>query len=131
MRSATLLLFLLPLAACAAGAPGISGGELRAIDINGAPIVGERPLTLRLESGRASGSAGCNSFSGSYRSNGRGELKFGPLEVTRMACDAGLMEQEARYLSILDSAESFNRYGGGGVSVIAPDGRAIRFRPAR
>ena len=130
MRSA-ILFFILPLAACATGAPGLTAGELRAVDVNGAPIVGDRPLTLRLENGRASGSAGCNSFSGTYGSSRRAELEFGPLAVTRMACDPALMEQEARYLSILDAAESFNRYGDGGVSVIAPDGRAIRFRPVR
>jgi heat shock protein HslJ len=130
MRSA--ILFVLPFAAaCAATAPGMAAGELRAVDVNGVAVVGERPLTLRLEGGRASGSAGCNSFSGTYSSSRRAELEFGPLAVTRMACDPQLMEQEARFLSILDAAESFNRYSDGGVSVIAPDGRAIRFRPAR
>lgn len=129
MRSA--ILFTLPLAACAAGLAGIDGGELRAVDVNGAPIVGERPLTLRIEDGRASGSAGCNSFSATFRTKGRGEIDFGPLAVTRMACEPQIMEQEARYLAILDAAESFNRYSDGGVSVIAPDGRAVRFRPVR
>ena len=129
MRSA--ILFILPLAAaCATGAASIAGGALRAVDVNGAPIVGDRPLTLTLSDGQASGSAGCNSFTATYRSN-REELEVGPLAVTRMACDPPLMEQEARYLSILDAAETYNRYGDGGVSVIAPDGRAIRFRPAR
>ena len=129
MRSA--ILFILPLAACATGAAGIGSGELRAVDVNGVAVVGERPLTLRLDSGRVSGSAGCNSFSGTYRSRGGDKLEFGPLAATRIACDPQLMEQEARYLSILDAAESYNRYGDGGVSIIAPDGRAIRFRPVR
>jgi heat shock protein HslJ len=120
-----------PLAGCAtASAPGISDRELRAADVNGAPTVGDRPLTLRLSAGQASGSSGCNSFTASYRLSGD-ELEFGPIGSTRMACEAQVMDQESRYLAILDAAENLARYGDGSVSVIAPDGRAIRFRPVR
>jgi heat shock protein HslJ len=46
-----------------------------------------------------------------------------------MACERAIMEQERRFLSILAAARSYSRYGNGSLSIIAPDGRAIRFRP--
>jgi heat shock protein HslJ len=130
MRPIVVLTLLL--AACATSSGGARiGGEWRAADVNGVPIVGG-PLTLRLGSGsQASGSAGCNSFTGTYELRSRERIDFGPLGATRMACDPAVMEQEARYLAILDAAENYSRYGDGSLSIIAADGRAIRFRPVR
>jgi heat shock protein HslJ len=45
----------------------------------------KRPVTMRLESGRLTGFAGCNNFSGSYTLDG-GQLKIGPVASTQMAC---------------------------------------------
>jgi heat shock protein HslJ len=44
-------------------------------------------LTLRAD-GKAEGNAGCNRFRGTFLSETPGELKFGPLMTTRMACPA-------------------------------------------
>jgi heat shock protein HslJ len=127
-----LLLSLLALSACAAGSLGarFDGRDLVAEAVNDAPVSGTRPLTLRLENGRASGNAGCNTFSGSYKLSEE-RLEFGPLATTRMACDPASMEQEARFLATLAAVRSYSRYGNGSLSLIAPDGRAIRFRPGR
>ena len=126
------LLPLLALSACATTAlgPNIQGRDWRAQDLNGLPAVGDRPLTLRLDGGQASGNSGCNSFTGTYKIS-EGKLEFGPLASTRMMCDAAVMEQETRFLSILAATRSYSRYGSGAVSVIAPDGRAIRFAETR
>jgi heat shock protein HslJ len=107
----------------------LGGAEWRAVDINGAPVLAEAAATLRLDSGRASGNAGCNRFSGSYElARVQERLRFGPLATTRMACAPAIMEQEQRYLSILEFVRSYNFYGDGSLSLIAPDGRAIRYR---
>jgi heat shock protein HslJ len=45
----------------------------------------DRPVALRFESGRLSGFAGCNNFSGSYTLAGD-QLKIGPVASTQMAC---------------------------------------------
>jgi heat shock protein HslJ len=45
----------------------------------------QRPVTMRFESGRLSGFAGCNNFSGSYTLAGD-QLKIGPVASTQMAC---------------------------------------------
>lgn len=125
------LLSLLAVSACATGTLGgyLAGRNLVAEAVNDAPPVGARPLTLRLDNGRASGNGGCNSFSTTYKLSGE-RLEFGPIASTRMACEAALMEQEARYFAILAGVRSYSRYGNGSVSLIAPDGRAIRFRAA-
>ena len=130
MRILPILLLLPFIAACAG--PGISrigDSELTAADVNGVPVLAGKPLTLRLGPDRsASGSSGCNSFTASYQVESRERIAFGPIASTRMACAPAIMEQESRYLAILDAAESYTVYGSGGVSIIAPDGRAIRFR---
>ena len=125
-----LLLSLLALSACATASLGsrFDGRELVAEAVNDAPVAGTRPLTLRLDGGRATGSSGCNSFSGSYKVSEE-RIEFGPIAVTEMACEPAVMEQERSFLSILAAVRSYSRYGNGSLSLIAPDGRAIRFRP--
>ena len=130
MRPLLLLLCLLA-GACAAGAGNqrFSGQEWRASDINGVPVTGDRALTLRLQDGeQASGNAGCNSFSGTYQLMRDEGIRFGTLTTTRMACPPEIMEQERRFLSILETVRGYSFYSDGGMSLISPDGRAIRFR---
>ena len=132
MRIPPTLLALLAFSACATSATAakIEGRDWRAQDVNGVPVTGDRPPTLRLQGKRATGNAGCNNFAGSYKLKS-GRIEFGPVISTRMACDPAVMEQERRFISILAAARSFTRYGNGSLSLIAPDGRAIRFRPVR
>jgi heat shock protein HslJ len=68
---------------------------------------GDRAPTLRLESasGRASGFAGCNRFSGPYTLSGD-SLSFGPLVSTRMACAQG-NDVEVSYLAALGNVRTF------------------------
>lgn len=131
----TLLpLVLLPLltltTACSgSGIPRIGSGDFVAADVNGVPVQSGTRLTLRLApEGEASGNSGCNSFTTRYQTKSRDRIDFGPIAATRMACPAAVMEQEARFVAILDAAESYSVYGNGSLSIIAPDGRAIRFR---
>jgi heat shock protein HslJ len=78
--------------------------------------------------GKASGNAGCNTYSGDYRADGKA-LKVGPLAGTRMFCDkpAGVMDQEKQYLAALQSAATYEitgrtltiRDAGGAMQVLA------------
>jgi len=100
--------------ACSKGAPeGTSpiqspvGVEWRLASIGGTPAgtgANGQPATLRLDetSGRASGYAGCNQFTGSYTLAGS-SLSFGPLAMTRMACAEG-GDLESRYTMALGEA---------------------------
>ncbi len=69
-------------------------------------LEGARP-TLELVSGfRVVGFSGCNRFFGSYVLNG-GEIEFGPVGSTRMACPVQVMNQEQQFFQALDATESF------------------------
>lgn len=67
-----------------------------------ASVVQGAIVTLQFEAGgRASGSAGCNSFGGGYTADGS-SLRFQPMATTRKMCAVpGVMEQEAAYLNAL------------------------------
>ena len=62
--------------------------------------------------GHASGSGGCNSFSGSYAAAGA-TVRIGPLASTQMACTSpeGVGAQEAGYFAALESARRFEQVG--------------------
>ena len=126
-----LLFAALLLGGCAAGGYDgrqISGVQWRAVDINGIPVTGATPPTLLLQGGRATGSGGCNSFTGSFQTLTKARVRMSGISSTRMACDPAIMDQERRYLSILEGAEGYSFYADGSVSLISGDGRAIRFR---
>jgi heat shock protein HslJ len=64
-------------------------------------------LTLRLNAdGTATGSGGCNTFTGPYTLEGD-NISIGPLATTRMLCaePAQTMDQEATYLAALQAAQ--------------------------
>lgn len=131
------VLALVGLAACSAAggaaeagsAPAASatGREWRLAELEGrsaAAGAGGRAATLRLDAGRASGFAGCNSFSGSYEMAGT-RLVFSPLVSTRMACAEG-MELERAYLAALEAARSF-RLTTQGLELLGERGVLARF----
>lgn len=126
----TAIVMMLALAGCATASEGrrIGSGEWRALDINGFPVAPPASVTLTLGNGKASGSAGCNSFTGTYDLGRNEGIRFGPLATTRKACEPALMEQEQRYLALLAAVRGYSVYGDGSLSLISLDGRAIRFR---
>jgi len=121
----------LMLGGCAGAVGGrqIGGIEWAAVNINGVPVEAGAPVTLRLEGGdRIAGNAGCNTYSGSYRTTSKERIRVSALIITTVACAPARMDQERRYLSIIESAEGYSFYGDGSFSLIAGDGRAVRFR---
>ncbi len=62
--------------------------------------------------GNLSGNSGCNQYNGGYKVNGD-EITIGPLASTMMMCSdpAGVMDQEAQYLTALQSAASYQIEG--------------------
>lgn len=63
------------------------------------------------EGGKANGSGGCNGFSATFSANEEGQIAFGPIAATKMACD-GIMETEYAYFEALSKVVQYSTEGG-------------------
>lgn len=84
-------------------------------------------ITIRFERDRLQGSAGCNSYGAAYARDGS-TLTIEGIAVTEMACMSpeGVMEQESRYLGLLQDVSVYHVYGGR-LWLETADGRALVF----
>ena len=107
----------------------LTGIEWRLISLGPAgsetTAVAGTTVTLRFgEDNRASGSTGCNSFSGAYQVRGD-NISFSRLVSTRRAClDQNANEQEQRFLSTLGAANRF-RLTRGRLTILSDRGRSV------
>lgn len=111
-----ILLFLvsgLLLAACASGSTGpeISGTDWKLISYGpvGSQVQAAEGIDTSLKfgsDGRVSGNMGCNSFGGEYTQKD-GQVTFGPLASTVMACQEPQMSQEGTAFAILTGSVDF------------------------
>lgn len=80
---------------------GSSGGNIPALP-------GTDVTALFGPSGEVTGSAGCNSYSGKFTSDGQSGISIGPLATTLMYCNGtGVMDQESAYLTLLQKAAAY------------------------
>ncbi len=63
-------------------------------------------VTLILNDGKASGTGGCNQFTGSYQADENGMFSIEELSSTRRTC-ANLMGTESRYFKVLKEATTW------------------------
>jgi heat shock protein HslJ len=118
MRSLVLILSVLLVANAQTGRNmstdqrALAGTEWRLVSIGPAggeaSLVAGTSVTLKFgEDGRASGSTGCNAYSGTYEVRGD-TLSFGRLISTRRAClDQNANQQEQRFIAALEAANRF------------------------
>jgi heat shock protein HslJ len=126
-------LLVLGLAACDTPASSSSfADEIRAHTwaaeaINRKDVVDGTHVTLKIEGNRVSGKAGCNGYGGPAEIEGE-RITFGALFSTKMACMGnGVMEQEQRYLNMLQSVTRGEIRGDGALVLTGRDGD-IEFR---
>lgn len=101
-------------------------------EIGGVLLIAGSTVSLAFDAtGKVSGSATCNRFSGQARIEGE-KLTFGPMAVTRMACAGeGLNAQEAAFLKALEGAERAVIAADGSLEVYGANPAALmRFKPA-
>ena len=67
----------------------------------------EITATFKSEEGQVTGSAGCNSYFGSYEVNDDNLSIPGPIGATEMSCGEQKDTQEREYLSVLQAAKSY------------------------
>ncbi len=92
----------------------LAGTRWRATALNGNSVLAGTTLTAAFDAkGRVNGSSGCNTYSATYTLNGA-QLAITPPTGTSALCadPQGIMEQEAAFLTALQSASSFNLEGG-------------------
>lgn len=70
--------------------------------ISGKPVIDYSPASMEFSNtGKVSGNASCNSFTGSYTLD-RNALSISKVAITRKLCPEALMEQEQRFIEALD-----------------------------
>ena len=91
-----------------------------AIELNGKAVDG---LTLDYTADKASGTGGCNRFSGPINIEDDA-IQIGPLASTKMMCE-GKSEIESQYFAALEAARSFTIDGGGLLIIKDDSGKVI------
>jgi heat shock protein HslJ len=83
--------------------------------------------TFGAAAGMVSGTAGCNSYSGGFTVEAE-QMSVGTLAATQRACaePAGIMEQEGRYLALLDAAARY-RILGHTLEIVTTEGAVLRY----
>jgi len=103
------------------------GTEWAVEDITRGMLDGSRATLNFGSDGTLSGRASCNMFTTTYKLSGEG-LAIGRTAATMMACAPELMQQEGRFLDILQQANRFEISDTGALLLFAPDGRRITAR---
>ena len=123
-----VLLILFSLAGCnpGKGEDALDGTAWQLVTMGDELPLPESTLTIAFEDGQAGGSAGCNSYGGTYTIK---DNEFGLTDIasTLMAClDSGVMEQEQAYLVFLGEVTSYN-ISADVLYLSRPDGSSLRF----
>jgi heat shock protein HslJ len=79
-------------------------------DAVSSPVAGTEVTLVLEDDGSAAGSGGCNAFNTTFETD-RASITFGPVASTRMACEPGVMEQEAAVFGALEAAAAFEIVG--------------------
>lgn len=95
---------LVALAGTSWTATGINNGKEAVVSMAGV----EKATMVFGEDGQASGSGGCNTFSGTFTTTDPDGLSFGPLAATEMACaDGSAMQIEQEYFAALANVATY------------------------
>ena len=118
------ILFGLILSACAS-APALAGTTWKLVSYG--PADNPTPAAPGVETsvtfdkdGKINGSVGCNSFSGDYKVAG-GQVKFGAIATTLMACEDTVMQQESGVFAVLTGTVNF-KIDGDTLTISTTDG---------
>jgi heat shock protein HslJ len=113
------IIVVLAVAAMMITSPRVSpGGELagsawRLTQLNGhAPQPAGEPISLSFQAdGKAGGSSGCNSYSGSYTVSSSALMITNVVSTLRACADQGLNTQESEYVQALAIVATYERAG--------------------
>ncbi|NDV99743.1 META domain-containing protein [Salipiger sp. PrR002] len=98
----------------------VTGTPWTLATLDGAPVTDPAPEISFGEDGTLSGSAGCNTFTGTWATE-EGMLEIGPLATTRKACEPGVMAQEDAFLAFMGALSDLRFGPEGELQLIADD----------
>lgn len=105
----------------------LAGTTWQIEDIDEAGIVDRSMITLQFPGeGRVAGSTGCNRYFGTVSIDGD-RLSFSQLGSTRRACVPALMNQEQRFLEVIQSVSSY-RIEDSGTLILRDDSGSARLK---
>jgi heat shock protein HslJ/uncharacterized lipoprotein YbaY len=106
----------------------LQGAEWVVEDLNGTGLIDQSRMTLLFgPEGHLSGRASCNSFMGQYTLTGEG-LTLSKAATTLMACPPSLMQQETKFLTLLQDVQRFEISPNGLLVLHTADGRTLTAR---
>lgn len=101
-------------------------------DIDGKGIIDSSRASITFSSdGRISGSGSCNRYMGRYAFAGEGKVMMDSFASTEMACAKALMNQEQRFLTILQKVTSYEIDTTGGLVLKTETGETITARKGK
>ena len=124
-------LSLLALAACAGASPGsgdtLDGTSWELMAYGETKPIPGTTITATFENGQMSGSAGCNTYFGSYQLNGD-KMWVVDMAMTEMAClePEGALEQELVFAELMRGAQTF-QLANGQLQILGADGEVLTF----
>ncbi|MEN8234256.1 MAG: META domain-containing protein [Actinomycetota bacterium] len=94
-------------------------------------VTGEQPVTAEFADGRVAGSSGCNDYTTTYETTEDALIEFGmPAGTRKMCIDSAVMEQEARYLQVLELVDNY-KVGVDSLEMFDAEGkRLLQYLPA-
>lgn len=106
-----------------------TGHSWELVELDGSTVVEGTVIDLLIENDEASGSSGCNSYTGEATVSD-GEITLGPeFAVTFMACEEDVMNQEQRYIEAMTRVTTYEMAAGEllllddqGITVLAFEG---------
>ncbi len=75
------------------------------------PVIEGTSAFVRFDGEQVTGDGSCNRFFGPYEMTPNGDLRFGELGTTMMACLDAVMEQEQAFLAALEAVDSYSIAG--------------------
>ncbi len=119
----TMMVLGILLTACGS-TPSLNGTKWQLTHLAGQPVLTETKVTLNLDDGKLGGNDGCNSYGGSYSSQGN-TIKVGSdIFSTMMYCNEQIQTQTNAYYDALLKAESF-KLASGKLSLLDSSGTVL------
>ncbi len=87
----------------------LDGNRWKLLEMRDQSLLPDTSITMMVENGQISGSAGCNFYGSTYTSQSDRSFILNEIEMTAMDCPEpeGVMEQEKRYIKALTSVRNY------------------------